>query len=241
MKKNNKVMLVLTDVCTGYGTFQSLFNVSMTVSPGEAVAVIGPNGAGKTSLMRVISGMIPTWSGKILMEGVPLNSVRPHQIIETGIAHVPEGRRLFPNLSVDDNLRLGAFSPSARIKCKEQLDFVYSLFPRIAERRKQLAGTMSGGEQQMCAVGRALMSDPKLLLMDEPSSGLAPVLMDRIFDLVRDIRKRGYTVLIVEQQLHQVLEVVDRAYLLEAGQVAAEGDAEELKSSEIVQKAYLGI
>ncbi len=234
-------MLVLENVNAGYGTFQSLFNISLSVSPGEAVAVIGPNGAGKTTLMRVISGMISAWSGNILMEGARLDSMPPHQIIETGIAHVPEGRRLFPKLSVEDNLRLGAYSPSARIKCEEQLEFVYSLFPRMVERRNQLAGSLSGGEQQMCAVGRALMSDPKMLLMDEPSSGLAPVLMDRIFDLVNEIRQRGYTVLIVEQQLHQVLEVVDRAYLLEAGQVAAEGASNELKNSEVVQKAYMGL
>jgi branched-chain amino acid transport system ATP-binding protein len=236
-----QAMLVLDRVTAGYGSFQALFDISLNVNAGEAVAVIGPNGAGKSTLMRAISGMIPHWSGTLTMEGRSLDSVKPHQIVELGIAHVPENRRLFPRMTVEDNLRLGAFSPLVRAKCEEQLDFVFTLFPRMAERRNQMAGTMSGGEQQMCAIGRALMSGPKLLLMDEPSAGLAPVVVEQVFDLVRDIRERGYTVLIVEQQVEQVLQVVDRAYLLEAGSIIDSGRSQDLRQSENIRKSYMGL
>jgi branched-chain amino acid transport system ATP-binding protein len=234
-------MLVLENVATGYGAFQALFDVSLAVNSSEAVAVIGPNGAGKSTLMRVISGMIRSWSGRLTIDGRALDSVRPHKIVGLGIAHVPESRRLFPRLTVEDNLQLGAYAPAARKRSDEQLDFVYQLFPRLAERRRQMAGTLSGGEQQMCAIGRALMSNPKLLLMDEPSGGLAPVMVERIFDLVHEIRQRGYTVLIVEQQVELVLQVVDRAYLLEAGRIVDSGDASALRKRETVRKAYMGL
>jgi branched-chain amino acid transport system ATP-binding protein len=234
-------MLELKGVNAGYGSFQALFDISIEVNAGEAVAVIGPNGAGKTTLMRVISGMTAPFSGSLTMEGASLTTVPPHEIVEMGVAHVPENRRLFPGMTVEDNLKLGAFAPTARTKSGQSLEFVYELFPRMRERRTQLAGTMSGGEQQMCAIGRALMSGPKLLLMDEPSAGLAPVVVQQVFGLVRRIRKEGYTVLIVEQNVQQVLKVADRAYLLEAGQLIDSGNAADLLKSESVRKAYMGI
>lgn len=234
-------MLDLKGINAGYGSFQALFNISLTVNAGEAVSVIGPNGAGKTTLMRVISGMTAPFSGEMEMEGKSLSSFPPHQIVELGIAHVPENRRLFPGMTVEDNLKLGAFAKTARGDSAKNLEFVYELFPRMKERRSQLAGTMSGGEQQMCAIGRAIMSGPKLLLMDEPSAGLAPVVVQQVFSLVRRIREEGYTVLIVEQNVQQVLQVVDRAYLLEAGQLIDSGKSEELLESESVRKAYMGL
>ncbi len=234
-------MLELRNVDAGYGAFQALFDVSLDVAAGEAVAVIGPNGAGKTTLMRLISGLIPVRAGRVVMEGQPLDEVKPHTIVELGIAHVPENRRLFPRMTVEDNLRMGAFAKTARARFRERLDYIYELFPRLKERRAQLAGTMSGGEQQMCAIGRALMSGPKLLLMDEPSAGLAPVVVQQVFGLVRRIRQEGYTVLIVEQNVQQVLQVVDRAYLLEAGTLRSSGTADELLASESVRKAYMGV
>ena len=234
-------MLELKDVNAGYGTFQALFDISLEVNAGEAVAVIGPNGAGKTTLMRVISGMTAPFSGELKMEKQSLTTIPPHQIVELGIAHVPENRRLFPGMTVEDNLKLGAFAKKARGDSKKSLDFVYELFPRMKERRSQLAGTMSGGEQQMCAIGRAIMSGPKLLLMDEPSAGLAPVVVQQVFGLVRRIREEGYTVLIVEQNVQQVLKVVDRAYLLEAGQLIDSGKSSDLLESETVRKAYMGL
>ena len=234
-------MLVLNGLNAAYGSFKALNNISLNVNSGESVAVIGPNGAGKTTLLRVISGMLPVLSGEISMDGKSILSILPHEIINLGIAHVPENRRLFKNMSVLENLELGAFSPNLRQFINEQLELVYSLFPIMAERRNQLAGTLSGGEQQMCAIGRALMSKPKLLLMDEPSAGLAPLVVEKIFDLVQDLSKRGYTVLIVEQQINQVLEIVDRAYLIEASAILEEGDATTLRKSKNVQKAYMGL
>jgi branched-chain amino acid transport system ATP-binding protein len=234
-------MLRLEGVSAGYGDFQALFEASLEVQAGEAVAVIGPNGAGKTTLLRVISGIIPLRAGHLSMEGRSLDRVPAHRIIETGIAHVPENRRLFPRLTVEENLKIGAYLPAARGRFAERLDFVYSLFPRLKERRGQLAGTMSGGEQQMCAIGRALMSGPKLLLMDEPSAGLAPVIVQQVFDLVRRIRSEGYTVLIVEQNIQQVLKVVDRAYLLEVGRIKLSGRSADLLASEEIRRAYIGL
>ena len=234
-------MLELSGVDAGYGAFQALFGVSMRVDAGEAVAVIGSNGAGKTTLLRVISGLLAPSAGTMTMEGTDLIATPPHKIIETGIGHVPEGRRLFPRLTVEDNLRMGAFIPAARARYSERLDYVYTLFPRLQERRKQLAGTMSGGEQQMCAIARTLMSGPKLVLLDEPSMGLAPVIVTQVFDLVRRIRSEGYTVLIVEQNVSQVLKVVDRAYLLEVGRMKASGAAAQLAASDEIRKAYMGL
>ncbi|MCH9045007.1 MAG: ABC transporter ATP-binding protein [SAR324 cluster bacterium] len=234
-------MLTLRDVSAGYGSFQALFEISLEVSAGEAVAVIGPNGAGKTTLLRVISGQLPILSGSITLQGRSLLGLPAHRFIEEGIAHCPENRRLFPRMTVEDNLRMGAFIPTARRHFAERLDWVYALFPRLRERRGQLAGTLSGGEQQMCALGRALMSHPKLLLLDEPSAGLAPVLVMQVFDLVRRIRAEGFTVLIVEQNIQQALELVDRAYLLEVGKVKLSGTAGELKNNQFLRQAYMGL
>jgi branched-chain amino acid transport system ATP-binding protein len=234
-------VLKLDAMDAGYGGFQALFGVTMQVHAGEAVAVIGANGAGKTTLLRAISGLIRPTAGSMTMEGHDLLRTPPHRIVEAGIAHVPESRRLFPRLTVHDNLRMGAFTPAARASFAERLDYVYGLFPRLKERQAQLAGTMSGGEQQMCAIARALMSRPKLVLLDEPSMGLAPVIVAQVFDLVRRIRAEGYTVLIVEQNVRQVLKVADRAYLLEVGRIKASGTAAELGASDDIRKAYMGI
>jgi branched-chain amino acid transport system ATP-binding protein len=234
-------MLALSGVSAGYGSFQALFEVSLSVAGGEAVGVIGPNGAGKTTLMRVISGLLGITAGEVSLEGRPLNGVAAHQIVEAGIAHVPENRRLFPRLTVEENLRMGAFITSARAHFVERLAWVYELFPRMQERRRQLAGTLSGGEQQMCAIGRALMSKPRLLLMDEPSAGLAPLAVEQVFELVRRIRAEGFTVLIVEQNVQQVLDLVDRAYLLEAGHIRLSGAAAELRRKEAIRRAYMGL
>jgi branched-chain amino acid transport system ATP-binding protein len=235
------VMLSLAAVSAGYGSFRALFDVSLEVPQGEAVGVIGPNGAGKTTLMRVISGLVPLRSGEMMFNGRPIGGLPAHRIVELGIAHVPENRRLFPRLTVEDNLRIGAFIPQARARFAQQLDRIYDMFPRLKERRDQFAGTLSGGEQQMCAIGRALMSGPKLLLMDEPSAGLAPLVVEQVFDLVRRIRAEGLTVLIVEQNVQQVLDVVDRAYLLEVGSIKLSGTSSDLKGHEVIRKAYLGL
>jgi len=234
-------MLELKSIDAGYGSFQALFGVSLEVKAGEAVGVIGPNGAGKTTLMRAISGMLRPRRGSIMMEGRDVLATPAHRIISLGIAHVPEHRRLFPRLSVADNLKMGAYMPGARDRFPERLEFVFDLFPRLKERRNQLAGTMSGGEQQMCAIGRALMSNPKLLLLDEPSAGLAPVVVQQVFELVRRIRASGLTVLIVEQNVQQVLRVVDRAYLLEAGTIRSSGTSADMMQTDTVKQAYLGV
>ena len=233
--------LTLSDVSAGYGSFEALFDVSLEVRLGEAVGVIGPNGAGKTTLMRVISGLRPPRRGSIAFAGRSLSSMPAHAILAAGIAHVPENRRLFPRLTVEENLRMGAFIPAARHRYGERLAWIYELFPRLKERRHQAAGTMSGGEQQMCAIGRALMSKPKILLMDEPSAGLAPLVVDQVFELVRRIRTEGFTVLIVEQNVQQVLDVVDRAYLLEGGHIRLSGAAPELARDDHIRHVYMGI
>jgi len=234
-------MLSLAAVSTGYGSFRALFDVSLDVPQGEAVGVIGPNGAGKTTLLRVISGLVPLASGAMTLEGRSVGGLPAHRMVEQGIAHVPENRRLFPRLTVEDNLRIGAFIPQARQRYAEQLGRVYGLFPRLKERRHQLAGTLSGGEQQMCAIGRALMSGPKLLLMDEPSAGLAPLIVQQVFELVHRIRADGLTVLIVEQNVQQVLDVVDRAYLLEVGCIKLAGTSAALKDNDFIRKSYMGL
>ena len=234
-------MLELSGITAGYGHFTALWDVSLRVAEGEAVAVVGPNGAGKTTLLRVVSGLIIPRSGRIVFEGADLAGHPAHDIVARGIAHVPEGRRLFPGLTVADNLKMGAFQPSARKGFAESLVRVYDLFPVLRERQKQRAGSLSGGEQQMLAIGRALMSRPKLILLDEPSMGLAPVMVLRLFDLIRRVREEGYTILVVEQNVRQVLKLVDRAYLLEVGRIRMEGRAAELSEQDFVRKAYVGL
>jgi branched-chain amino acid transport system ATP-binding protein len=234
-------MLELTNVTAGYGHFTALWDVSLRVERGEAVAVVGPNGAGKTALLRVISGVIPPRHGELRFEGASLTGRPAHAIVGHGIAHVPEGRRLFPALTVADNLKMGAYLRRARSTYRESLERVFALFPVLAERRSQRAGSLSGGEQQMLAIGRALMSRPKLILFDEPSMGLAPVMVLRLFDLIRRVRAEGYTLLVVEQNVRQVLKLVDRAYLLEVGRIKMEGRAETLAEQDFVRKAYVGL
>jgi branched-chain amino acid transport system ATP-binding protein len=234
-------MLAVNKLDASYAGFQALFGVSLEVRAGEAVAVIGPNGAGKTTLLRAISKLIAPTGGNIVFQDESLARVAAHEVVSRGIAHVPENRRLFPRLTVEENLRMGSYPVASRKKFPQRLEQVFSLFPRLQERRRQAAGTLSGGEQQMCAIGRALMSGPKLLLLDEPSAGLAPVVVQSIFQLMRRICAEGYTVLIVEQNIRQVLKVVQRAYLLEAGRIVLEGTAAELLASREIQKAYLGL
>ncbi len=234
-------MLELSGVTAGYGAFTALWDVSLRVALGEAVAVVGPNGAGKTTLLRVVSGLIAPRAGHIAFEGAPLAGRPAYEVVAHGIAHVPEGRRLFPQLTVAENLKMGAFLPSARSHFRESLERVFALFPVLAERQGQRAGSLSGGEQQMLAVGRALMSRPKLILFDEPSMGLAPVMVLRLFDLIRRVRDEGYTILIVEQNVRQVLKLVDRAYLLEVGRIKVEGRAADLAEQDFVRQAYVGL
>jgi branched-chain amino acid transport system ATP-binding protein len=234
-------MLELRSVSAGYGSFRALFDVSIEVRDGEAVGVIGRNGAGKTTLMRAISGMIPIGGGELRLDDRLLAGLPAHRIVESGVAHVPENRRLFARLSVEENLRMGAYSAKARRRFDAQLAHVYELFPRLKDRRHQQAGTLSGGEQQMCAIGRALMSQPKILLMDEPSAGLAPLVVAQVFDLVRRIRSEGLTVLIVEQNVQQVLDVVDRAYVIEVGAIKLAGTSAELRNNALVRQAYMGL
>ena len=234
-------MLELRGVTAGYGHFTALWDVTLRVEAGEAVAVVGPNGSGKTTLMRVISGLVAARTGELVFEGNSLAGRKAHEVVRHGIAHVPEGRRIFPRLSVGDNLRMGAFQPRARQAFAESRARVYDLFPVLRERERQPAGSLSGGEQQMLALGRALMSRPKLILLDEPSMGLAPVMVLRLFELIRRVREEGYTILVVEQNVRQVLKLVDRAYLLEVGRIRMEGRAAELSEQDFVRKAYVGL
>ena len=234
-------LLELGSVTAGYGQFTALWDVTLRVDAGEAVAVVGPNGSGKTTLLRVISGLIAPRAGQLVFDGAALAGKPAYEIVAHGIAHVPEGRRIFPVLTVADNLKMGAFLPAARHRFAESLARVFALFPVLAERQKQRAGSLSGGEQQMLAIGRALMSRPKLILLDEPSMGLAPVLVLRLFDLIHRVREEGYTILVVEQNVRQVLKLVDRAYLLEVGRIKMEGRAAELSEQDFVRKAYVGL
>src|SRR5436853_4166789 len=234
-------MLELRGLTAGYGQFTALWDVGLRVAAGETVAIVGPNGAGKTTVMRVISGVLRPHAGDLIFDGESLAGRPAHEIVARGIAHVPEGRRIFPDLTVAERLRMGAFLPPARRAFAQTLERVHALFPVLAERRRQRAGSLSGGEQQMLAVGRALMSRPKLVLLDEPSMGLAPVIVLRLFDLIRRVREEGYTILVVEQNVRQVLKLVDRAYLLEAGHLKMEGRAAELADQDFIRKAYVGL
>ena len=233
-------MLEVKNIQVAYGKIIAVKDVSVTVEKGEIVTLIGSNGAGKSTTLRTISGLIKPKSGEILFNGQRIDGVPGHDIVAMGICHSPEGRRIFPRMTVKENLELGAFLRNDKAAVNADMDRVLELFPRLKERIKQTAGTMSGGEQQMLAVSRALMGDPKLLLLDEPSMGLAPVLVELIFDTIVKIRKQGITILLIEQNATAALEVADRAYVLESGKVKMSGSAKELSSDDKVTKAYLG-
>lgn len=234
-------MLALSGVSAGYGSVPAVSDVSIAVGEGEAVGLLGANGAGKSTTLRVISGLVRLTSGAITFLGTNIASVPPYKITELGIAHVPEGRQVFPELTVKENLEIGAYIASARVERSRTLDLVFNIFPVLAERRKQLAGTMSGGEQQMLAVGRGLMLKPRLLMLDEPSLGLAPVVTDATFEKIREIHSMGTAVLLVEQNVSRALSLVQRAYVLESGKVIMHGTSAELANNKQVQAAYLGI
>ncbi len=223
-----------------YGVIQALYNISIEVAEGEIVTLIGANGAGKTTTLLTISGLLRPARGRIFFEGRDITNLPPHQRVAMGIAQVPEGRRIFANLTVMENLELGAYLVKDKSRVQRDLDWVFSIFPRLAERKNQLAGTLSGGEQQMLAMGRALLSAPKLLLMDEPSLGLSPVLVQEIFRIINTISESGVTILLVEQNAHMALRIADRGYVLETGRIVLSGRASELLTNESVRKAYLG-
>jgi branched-chain amino acid transport system ATP-binding protein len=233
-------MLELNDVHTYYGNIEALKGISLEVEEGEIVTLIGSNGAGKSTTLRSISGLTPPSEGSIKFEGEELAEVAPQDIVQLGISQSPEGRHVFPRMSVRENLELGAFLRRDRAKVDDDMARVYDLFPRLEERDKQKAGTMSGGEQQMLAIGRALMANPKLLLLDEPSMGLAPILVERIYETVEEINKQGTTILLVEQNANYALEVSSRGYVLETGTIAVADNSENLRENPEVQKAYLG-
>jgi len=233
-------MLEVHALEVAYGDLQALWGVSLEVREGETVVLIGPNGAGKTTLLRSVAGLQPPFHGRILLEGAPTHNLAAHSIVERGCVLVPEGRRLFAGMTVLENLLLGGFTAQARAAHEETLRRVYEIFPILAERRGQAAGTLSGGEQQMLAIGRALMSRPRLLLLDEPSLGLAPLVVRDIFEVLRAINKDGVTLLLAEQNARMALELADRAYVLEQGRVAGEGTGGEMLASDHVRRAYLG-
>ena len=234
-------MLALSGVSAGYGSVPAVSNVSIAVGEGEAVGLLGANGAGKSTTLRAISGLVRLTSGTITFLGTNIASLPPYKVTELGIAHVPEGRQVFPELTVKENLEIGAYIPSARVERSRTLQLVFNIFPVLAERRKQLAGTMSGGEQQMLAVGRGLMLKPRLLMLDEPSLGLAPVVTDATFEKIQEIHAMGTAVLLVEQNVSRALTLVQRAYVLESGKVIMHGTSAELANNKQVQAAYLGI
>jgi len=233
-------MLVLEDVNVYYGAIHALKGISLEVNQGEIVTLIGSNGAGKSTCLKTISGLLRPKVGKVMFKGINLTNTAPQTIVSQGISQVPEGRRVFANMTVIENLELGAYLRKDKPGIKEDLKRVYDLFPRLFERKAQLSGTLSGGEQQMLAMGRALMSRPQLLLLDEPSMGLAPILVKQIFSIIKEINTTGTTILLVEQNAHMALSIANRAYVLETGKIVLAGDSEQLAASEEVRKAYLG-
>ena len=237
----NELLLEIKDLCAGYGDLQVLFDVSMKVDEGEVVSLVGSNGAGKTTLLRLISGLEPVKSGSILYQGKDLTRVKPYEKADLGITHIPQGRGILGSLSVRENLIMGAYPKAAREAMEENIRKSFEMFPILKERQNQMAGSLSGGEQQMLAIARALMISPKLLMLDEPSLGLAPIVVKDMFKIISDVAKRGMSILIVEQNLNQALSVADRGYVLETGKIVMEGKAEELLADKSVQAAYLGI
>ncbi len=233
-------MLTVDDLSVSYGVIPALKSIHFEVSEGEVIALIGANGAGKTTTLHTLTGLVPKTGGKIVFEGKDITNVPAHNIVKLGIAHVPEGRRVFPEMTVYQNLMLGAYTRNDPKEKAEILAEVYEHFPRLKEREKQMAGTLSGGEQQMLAMGRALMSKPKLILMDEPSMGLSPIFVNEIFNIIQKVSKRGVTVLLVEQNAKKALTIADRAYVLETGSITASGKASDLLHDDAIRKAYLG-
>lgn len=233
-------MLEVRDLNVYFGVIQAIKNISFDVDAGEVVALIGANGAGKTTTLHTVTGLLPAASGKITLDGKDLGKVAAHKIVSMGMAHVPEGRRVFAALSVYDNLKMGAYTRKDKKEIEDSLEMVFEAFPRLKERRNQVAGTLSGGEQQMLAMGRALMSKPRIILMDEPSMGLSPLYVTEIFEIIKKIKSEGTTVLLVEQNANMALQVADRAYVLETGRIIMDGKASDLMNDERVRKAYLG-
>ncbi|HAV01086.1 MAG: ABC transporter ATP-binding protein [Lachnospiraceae bacterium] len=233
-------MLEIQNLEVNYGMIRALKGISFKVDEGEVIALIGANGAGKTTALHTITGLLPAASGSIMFNGVDITRVPAHRIVTMGMAHVPEGRRVFSNLSVLQNLKMGAYTRNDRTEVEKNLEMVFSRFPRLKERQNQLSGTLSGGEQQMLAMGRALMSNPRIILMDEPSMGLSPILVNEIFDIIEKVKADGTTVLLVEQNAKKALSISDRGYVLETGNIVLEGKASELLDNEQIKKAYLG-
>lgn len=233
-------MLEIKDLKVSYGMIQAIKGISFEVNKGEVIALIGANGAGKTTILHTITGLLNADSGSVTYEGKDITRMPGHKIVSMGIAHVPEGRRVFANMTVLQNLKLGAYTRKDKAEIAETLEMVYTRFPRLKERKNQLAGTLSGGEQQMLAMGRALMSHPQIILMDEPSMGLSPIFVNEIFDIIEEVSKSGTTVLLVEQNAKKALSIADRAYVLETGNIVLDGKASELLNNDSIKKAYLG-
>lgn len=234
-------MLEVKDLHVYYGLIQAIKGVSFEVNEGEVIALIGANGAGKTTILHTITGLLQPKEGSVFFEGTDITKIPSHKIVSMGMAHVPEGRRVFANLSVYQNLKMGAYTRKDKKEIEEKLEMVYQHFPRLQERKNQLAGTLSGGEQQMLAMGRALMSNPKMILMDEPSMGLSPLLVKEVFSIIEYCHECGITILLVEQNAKMALGIADRAYVLETGKITMSGDAKEMMENEAVKKAYLGV
>jgi len=234
-------VLKIKQISSGYGESQIIFDINMQIDQGTIVSLVGSNAAGKTTLINTISGLIKAWSGKVEFLGEDITALSPAARVDRGLIQTPEGRRLFPDLTIRENLLMGSYSKVVRAKRQENLDYVYYLFPKLLERTNQLAGSLSGGEQQMCAVARSLMACPKLLILDEPSLGLAPILIVKVFEIIEDIKKKGVTILLVEQNVQKALCLADKAYVLESGRITLEGTGQALLKNDQLQKAYLGI
>lgn len=233
-------MLEINDIEVCYGMIKAIKGISFQVNEGEVIALIGANGAGKTTILHTITGLLSPKKGNVMFEGQDITKIPAHKIVSMGMAHVPEGRRVFAQLSVYQNLKLGAYTCNDKKKIEETLQMIYKRFPRLEERKNQIAGTLSGGEQQMLAMGRALMSQPKIILMDEPSMGLSPIFVNEIFDIIKEVSQGGTTVLLVEQNAKKALSIADRAYVLETGNIILEGNASDLLNDSSIKKAYLG-
>lgn len=237
----SEVILEISNLTSGYGDLPVLHEVSLSVNKGEIYSILGANGAGKSTFLNTLAGIVKSTSGSINLNGIDLTKIKPYEIAENGLVLVPEGRKLFPDCSVEDNLKLGAFNSSARKVTKESIDEMYEMFPRLAERKDQMAGSLSGGEQQMCAIARGLMAKPKILMLDEPSLGLAPIVVSQLFELIAGLPARGLTVILVEQNVAEALALSARASVLEQGQFTLTGTAKELLNDPTLQEAYLGV